>query len=109
MKTSDGKFAIKLNSNVLDSDDAIVAVLAHEVHETRALEAEFDANGGRLMAKRVHSLVNAETGTLHCAAWDYADDLLRKSHGPREPVKPSSLLEMRQSAFTSAPTWSCGS
>jgi hypothetical protein len=53
IQTADEKFVIRLSPEVLDSDDAIVAVLAHEVHEARALAAELGKSGGRLTAGRV--------------------------------------------------------
>ncbi|HEY2516922.1 MAG TPA: hypothetical protein VGI39_38890 [Polyangiaceae bacterium] len=78
----DGRLVVWLSPDVLDSDDAIVAVIAHEVHETQALFAAFQMNGGRLGAPTLYSLVNPTSGTLHCAAWEYADELVRKRHGP---------------------------
>jgi hypothetical protein len=85
MKTKDDKkFGVLLSPSILESDDAIVAVLAHEVYEARALEAEFLASGGQLTGKRLHFLVNENTGVLHCQAWDHADELVRRRHGSRD-------------------------
>ena len=71
-----GRVRIRLSKELGASDDEILAVLIHETYEIAALEAEFVENGGRLMARRIHSLLNAQDGTLHCAAWQKADDVI---------------------------------
>lgn len=71
-----GRFMIRLNKNILDSDDKILGVIAHEVFEIDALEQAFIENGGRLEAKRIFALVDATQGTAHSAAWNYADTLV---------------------------------
>ena len=79
--TEDGRIGVVLCPTVLERDDAIIAVVAHEVFEARALLDEFRKSGGRMPAWKVRSLVDSVTGTLHCAAWDHADELVRKRHG----------------------------
>jgi hypothetical protein len=76
-----GKIVVTVSAMILDSDEEIIHVLAHEVFELRALVREFEANGGRLSAKMLHSLVHPPEGTLHCAAWKYADALLESHRG----------------------------
>jgi hypothetical protein len=79
--TGDGRFGVTVSPHILTSDDAIVANIAHEVHEAEALYEAFRMSGGRLSAQKLHSLLNETTGLLHCAAWDHADELVRKRHG----------------------------
>jgi hypothetical protein len=79
--TGDGHFGVTVSPHILTSDDAIVANFAHEVHEAEALYEAFRMSGGRLSAQKLHSLLNETTGLLHCAAWDHADELVRKRHG----------------------------
>lgn len=71
--TFEGKFVVRISPDTLRSDDAIVATIAHEVHEITGLRAAFEAN-----ADHVYSLINPRTGTLHCEAWDVADELVRR-------------------------------
>ena len=80
---NDGKVHVTVCPTILVSDEEIVHVLAHEVYESRALLAEFDRNRGSLRADVVASLVRPPLGTLHCDAWDYADDMLRRFRGPQ--------------------------
>jgi hypothetical protein len=79
----DGKVHVTVCPTILVSDEEIVHVLAHEVYEATALLAEFDRNHGSLRADVVASLVRPPLGTLHCDAWDYADDMLRRFRGPQ--------------------------
>lgn len=65
---------VRINPIVLDRDDAILAVLLHEVFEIERLAGEFNGNGGRISTARFLELVNEKTGTLHLAAWDHADE-----------------------------------
>jgi hypothetical protein len=71
-----GRVRVRLSQQLGPSDDESLAVLIHETYEIAALEAEVTASGGRLMASRIHSLINARDGTLHCAAWQRADDVI---------------------------------
>jgi hypothetical protein len=71
--TADGRYIIRLNPDIMLSDDAILAVLIHETHEIVALEAEFAANAERLSVEDLRSLIDTRVGKLHCEAWDAAD------------------------------------
>jgi hypothetical protein len=73
----DGKILIRVNPNILASDDAIIGTLAHELYEASALEAEFAIRGGTMDAGTLFTLIQAPYGQLHTAAWTYADDVLR--------------------------------
>jgi hypothetical protein len=46
------------------SDEAIVATLAHEMHEINALRSFFEQHG-RLSAAMLRRLLNAPDGSLH--------------------------------------------
>ena len=69
---------IKVNPNILCSDENIIGTLAHEVYEAGAVAAAFHSQGGRLRTDVLNKLVNPKTGTLHCEAWDVGDDLVLK-------------------------------
>lgn len=73
--TRDGRYRVLLNPSILSSDDAILAVLAHEVFAITGLEEAF-ARTGQLSGLEFRSLIDTRTGTLHCAAWDEADRLV---------------------------------
>ncbi|MFE7331280.1 hypothetical protein ACFU8W_41500 [Streptomyces sp. NPDC057565] len=59
---------VRLRPDVLESDEAIVAVLAHEVHEINHLQTIL---GGKatISPARFHALVDSRVGTLHLEAW----------------------------------------
>jgi len=42
---------------------------------------EFSANGGRLYATRLYSLLNEEDGVFHCLAWNHSDSVLGEWRG----------------------------
>jgi hypothetical protein len=77
----DGRMMIRVNPNILSSDENIVGTLAHETHEAQAVEAEFISQGRRMRADVLHRLVNSETGTAHVEAWEFADKLVRLLRG----------------------------
>lgn len=70
--TRGGRYRVLLNPSILASDDTILAVLVHEVHEIQGLDDAFGSQG-TLSGKEFRSLVDTRTGRLHCAAWDEAD------------------------------------
>jgi hypothetical protein len=68
---------VALSREVLSSDEAIVAVIAHEMHELNGLRKLFQANGGRLPAADLHRAITPGIkGNLHYEAWDIADKLV---------------------------------
>ncbi|MCA1706195.1 MAG: hypothetical protein LC808_24185 [Actinobacteria bacterium] len=75
---------VKLSADILSKDEAIVAVIAHEMHELNALRELFEANGGQLRVDVLHRAITpGHTGNLHFQAWDVADELvlkMRKGH-----------------------------
>jgi hypothetical protein len=70
---------VRLNPEVLNSDEAIVAVMGHEMHELNSLRRLFEEAGGQMTAGRLHNLIREGVpGNLHDQAWDVADELVGK-------------------------------
>jgi hypothetical protein len=70
-----GKVPFLLRPDILESDEAIVAVIAHEVHELQGLEKLMDE--GRLTIEEFGFQTSpAQKGSLHFQAWDVADQLV---------------------------------
>ncbi len=71
--------AVKLSKEILSSDEAIVAVLSHEMHELNELRQLFVANGGWMSGEQLRRLIHPQvSGNLHDHAWDVADALVAK-------------------------------
>ena len=72
------KVPTHLRRYILRSDEAIVAVIAHESYEIRELRSLFGQSGGSMQASRVRELTSPMVlDNLHWKAVDYADDLVR--------------------------------
>jgi hypothetical protein len=72
-----GKVPVRLHSSVLKSDEAIVAVLAHEMYELNRLRQIFIDNDGGITAGQLHRLVAEGYPTnLHARAWDESNRLI---------------------------------
>lgn len=79
MTASDGKVTIYMRQSVLDSDEAITAVMAHETHEIEGLRIEFANNGGKMRASQFRDLVSDTAPyNLHSEAVDLGDQLVRE-------------------------------
>ena len=79
---------VRLSRGILNSDEAIVAVIGHEMHELNALRKLFDENGGHMLALDLHrAIVPGRRGNLHDQAWDVADKLVTgmRSGGSKPP------------------------
>jgi hypothetical protein len=73
----EGQVPVHLRPSVLESDEAIVAVFAHEVHEITSLREHFDANNGVLQAAQVCHLISPDVPrNLHSEAVEVADKLV---------------------------------
>jgi hypothetical protein len=71
IEKGDRVLAVRLHPEVLKSDEAIVAVLAHEMHEINHLRARLE--GGESMSAAAYlGLVNGKNGSLHLEAWRVA-------------------------------------
>lgn len=72
--------AVRVSDTVLESDEAIWAILAHEAFELKKLEALFDAQE-TISMQRFARLVNdrvqfGQPENLHEQAWDEANRLV---------------------------------
>jgi hypothetical protein len=76
---------VRVEQSVFESDEAIVAVLGHEMHELNSLRRLFEQNGGTMTYRQLHYLISPGIkGNLHDQAWDIADRLvsaMRKKSG----------------------------
>jgi hypothetical protein len=81
-----GEIPLRLAPTVLESDEAIVAVFAHEAYELNALRVRLP-DGEAITALELRKLVaTGIEGNLHCQAWDDADRRItewRQKTGPR--------------------------
>lgn len=70
--------AVHISTDILSSDEAIVALFAHEMHELNGLRRLFDErDGGGITAGELRRLVNpGNRGNLHYQAWEVADRLV---------------------------------
>jgi len=68
---------VLIKENVFQSDEAIVAILAHEMHELSELRRIFEESGGALSRRKLYNLINPGIArNLHDQAWDVADRLV---------------------------------
>jgi len=77
------KVPIRVWPGILGSDDAIVAVIAHEMHELGMLRADLQGNGIMIDDLVLHT-EPGRPGNLHCQAWDVADKLVNQIRGVPE-------------------------
>lgn len=74
---ADGKIPVYVRARVLESDEAIVAVFGHEMHELNQLRELFAAGSGSMSFARLFGLTSPGIpGNLHDQAWDVADRLV---------------------------------
>lgn len=69
---------IKLRASVLESDEAIVAVLSHELFEIEGLEAAFEQEPTMSGEKLIQRIGPDRPNNLHCQAWGEADAMVDK-------------------------------
>lgn len=70
--------AVKFSRELLSSDEAIVAVFAHEMHEINGLRAIFDVRE-TIPATELAKLISPGIrGNLHDQAWDVADEVVAR-------------------------------
>lgn len=82
VSTADGEeddaVMVKVRESVFESDEAILAVLSHELFEIEKLCAEFQAEP-RMTGTKIDKLIGPDRGVnFHSQAWDHADDMIRK-------------------------------
>jgi hypothetical protein len=78
-----GQVPVRVRAEVLESDEQIVAVFAHEMHEINSLRRLFE-EGGSMTGGQLGRLINQGIkGNLHDQAWDAADAAVRRLRGGR--------------------------
>lgn len=74
--------AFKLHSDVLTSDEAIVAVFTHELYELSEIRESCVDNGWRMHFYDYNIQVSADVSdSFHCIAWDVADAAVVRMRG----------------------------
>ncbi len=73
------ELVVRISDGVFESDEAIIAVMAHEMHELNELRRIFEESSGAISMQRLHNLINPGiANNLHDQAWDIADKLVLK-------------------------------
>ncbi|MCA9549799.1 MAG: RHS repeat-associated core domain-containing protein, partial [Myxococcales bacterium] len=75
-----GEFVIWVRKSILDSDEAIIATLAHEAYEVSDIFTRL-AEGVRIPVERFRNLYHpasrgGQAGNIHDMAWEFADGLI---------------------------------
>lgn len=76
---------MRFDESLLTSDEAIVAHIAHEMHEINALRELFKKEGA-IQVRRLNALIadrldGGWANNLHEQAWDVANLLVKKMRG----------------------------
>lgn len=74
-----GKIPFLIRKDILTSDEAIVAVIGHEMFELELLRSVFEA--GAPVEKWEAETSPNNPGNFHWQAWDYADELVAAMRG----------------------------
>lgn len=77
----DGEMVITLRESVLDSDQAIIAAIAHEMHEINSLRRMLSQGRRIRFVDWVDAICSGRSGNLHDEAWDAANELLDRIFG----------------------------
>lgn len=73
-----GELPVKISRDILSSDEATVAVIAHEMHEINGLMRLFESRE-TIPAEEVYRLISPGIkGNLHDEAWDVADEVVAR-------------------------------
>lgn len=78
-----GKIIVSFNNQLLNSDEAITAIVAHEVHEIESLRGLFAERHGMMPYQQLWALISPN-GNLHMQAWDEADRIVEGLRAQRE-------------------------
>jgi len=77
-----GKIHIEINPNMMGSDEAILAVMVHELYELEMFRGLFEENGGSLLYDTFKDeAMDGIPYNFHWNAWEIADDFIRKLRG----------------------------
>lgn len=71
-----GKIPFLIRADIMESDEAIVAVIGHEMFELQKLRTRF--GNGAPIDHWLAETCSTNPGNFHCMAWDYADELVAK-------------------------------
>ncbi len=72
-----GKVPFRIRPDIMSSDEAIVAVLAHELHELERLRPLLQ-QGESSIENFIELTRPGNPGNLHDEAWDVADELVER-------------------------------
>ena len=75
-----GKVPFRIRPDILASDEAIVAVLAHEMYELEMLRPLLQQNGMSIEEFGGHTRPG-DPGNFHDEAWDWADVMVERMKG----------------------------
>jgi len=82
-----GKIPVRFNEAILNSDESIVAHIAHEMYELNSLRQIFEEEDGKILARDLYRLITSGiAGNLHDKAWDIADELVRAMRRDYETI-----------------------
>lgn len=84
----DGSVSIGIDSRLLYSDEGIVGVFAHEMHEVHALY-EILRHGDSISLASLERLIQAPNGRLHQEAWNVSDKKINQMR--EEKYDPQSI------------------
>jgi HK97 family phage portal protein len=76
-----GKVPFRIRPDILKSDEAIVAVIAHESHELRECKKMMRKRGAISIEEFIANHASDNFGNFHQQAWDVADALVRRMRG----------------------------
>jgi hypothetical protein len=77
--TGDEVICVKVHPSVLNSDEHILAVFAHELHELSLLRQHFEKNP-TILASELKMLLSEDNPNrnFHCLAWKMGDSVVLK-------------------------------
>lgn len=78
-----GRMTVKVRSNVLASDEGILDVLGHEMHEINALRRMFEERSEILGTELIELTEAGRPGNLHDEAWDVGGELVARLRAAR--------------------------
>ena len=76
-----GKVPFIVRPDILRSDEAIVAVFAHEIYEVQALRKILQKRGTIAIEEFIAHTMAGNPGNLHSQAWEVADALVLRMRG----------------------------
>jgi hypothetical protein len=75
------KLVVRVSEGILDSDEAIISTLGHEMHEVNAILKMFDQRDRIPISEIAREINTRQFGgrpdNLHEQAWDVSDELIK--------------------------------